>query len=51
MGDGHQGSQWQGRLRSWLIDFVIAHNLKICYSLFFKKLNAKEYKVVVFDYS
>jgi hypothetical protein len=31
--------------------FAIAHNLKIGYFLFFKKLTAKEYRVVVFDYS
>jgi hypothetical protein len=31
--------------------FVVAHNLKIGYLLFFKKLTAKEYRVVVFDYS
>ena len=33
------------------MDFAIAHNLKIGYMLFFKKLSAKEYKVVIFDYS
>jgi hypothetical protein len=37
----------------WL-EFTIAHNLKIGYLLFFKKLTAREYReyrVVVFDYS
>jgi hypothetical protein len=32
-------------------EFVVAHNLKIGYLLFFKKLTAREYRVVVFDYS
>jgi hypothetical protein len=32
-------------------EFAIAHNLKIGYLLFFKKLTPKEYRVVVFDYS
>jgi hypothetical protein len=32
-------------------EFAVAHNLKIGYLLFFKKLIAKEYRVVVFDYS
>jgi hypothetical protein len=34
-------------------EFTVAHNLKIGYLLFFKKLTAKEYRVVVvvFDYS
>jgi hypothetical protein len=31
--------------------FVVAHNLEIGYLLFFKKLTAREYRVVVFDYS
>jgi hypothetical protein len=31
--------------------FVIAHNLKIGYMIFFKKLSAREYIVAVFDYS
>jgi hypothetical protein len=32
-------------------EFVVAHNLKIGYLLFFKKLTAREYRVVVLDYS
>jgi hypothetical protein len=32
-------------------EFVVAHNLKIGYLLFFRKLTAREYRVVVFDYS
>jgi hypothetical protein len=32
-------------------EFAFAHKLKIGYLLFFKKLTAKEYRVVVFDYS
>jgi hypothetical protein len=32
-------------------DFTVAHNLKIGYLVFFKKLTEKEYRVVVFDYS
>jgi hypothetical protein len=32
-------------------EFVVTHNLKIGYLLFFKKLVAREYRVVVFDYS
>jgi hypothetical protein len=32
-------------------EFTISHNLKIGYLLFFKKLTAREYRVVVFDYS
>jgi hypothetical protein len=32
-------------------NFAVAHNLKIGYLLFFKKLIAREYRVVVFDYS
>jgi hypothetical protein len=32
-------------------EFVVAQNLKIGYLLFFKKLTAREYRVVVFDYS
>jgi hypothetical protein len=32
-------------------EFAVAHNLKIGYLLFFKKLTAREYRVVVFDYS
>jgi hypothetical protein len=32
-------------------EFAIAHNLMIGYLLFFKKLTAKEYRMVVFDYS
>jgi hypothetical protein len=32
-------------------EFAIAHNLKIGYLLFFKKLTAKDYSVAVFDYS
>jgi hypothetical protein len=31
--------------------FAVAHNLKIGYLLFFKNLTAREYRVVVFDYS
>jgi hypothetical protein len=34
----------------WL-EFVVAHNLKIGYLMFFKKLTAREYRVVIFDYS
>jgi hypothetical protein len=30
-------------------DFAIAHTSKISYFLFFIKINAKEYKVVIFD--
>jgi hypothetical protein len=33
----------------WAPEFAVAHNLKIGYLLFFKKLTAKEYRVVVFD--
>jgi hypothetical protein len=32
-------------------EFAIAHNLKIGYLLFFKKLTAREHRVVVFNYS
>jgi hypothetical protein len=32
-------------------EFVVTHNLKISYLLFFKKLTAREYMVVIFDYS
>jgi hypothetical protein len=32
-------------------EFAVAHNLKIGYILFFKKLTARAYRVVVFDYS
>jgi hypothetical protein len=32
-------------------EFMVAHNLKIGYLLFFKKLTAREYRVVIFDYS
>jgi hypothetical protein len=32
-------------------EFTVAHNLKIGYLVFFKKLTAREYRVVVFDYS
>jgi hypothetical protein len=32
-------------------EFAVTHNLKIGYLLFFKKLTAREYRVVVFDYS
>jgi hypothetical protein len=32
-------------------DFVVAHNMKISYMPFFRNLSAREYKVVVFDYS
>jgi hypothetical protein len=32
-------------------EFAVAHNLKIGYLLFFKKLTTREYRVVVFDYS
>jgi hypothetical protein len=31
--------------------FTIAHALKVGYFLIFKKLNLKEYKLVIFDYS
>jgi hypothetical protein len=51
VGDEHQGGERQGRPRSWRPEFAIAHNLKIGYLLFFKKLTAREYRVVVFDYS
>jgi hypothetical protein len=32
-------------------EFLVAHNLKIGYLMFFKKLTAREYRVVVLDYS
>jgi hypothetical protein len=32
-------------------EITVAQNLKIGYLLFFKKLTAREYRVVVFDYS
>jgi hypothetical protein len=32
-------------------DFTVAHNLKIGYMMFFKKLSARDYRVVVLDYS
>jgi hypothetical protein len=32
-------------------EFAITHSLRIGYSIFFTKLNGKDYKVVVFDYS
>jgi hypothetical protein len=32
-------------------EFAVAHNLKIGYILFFKKLTAREYRVPFFDYS
>jgi hypothetical protein len=32
-------------------EFTVAHNLKIGYLLFLKKLTAREYRVVAFDYS
>jgi hypothetical protein len=38
-------------LEAGLPEFTVTHNLKIGYLLFFKKLSAKEYRVVVFDYS
>jgi hypothetical protein len=54
------GCQWEMNIKEvsskailkagWL-DFTVAHNLKIGYMLFFKKLSARDYKVVVFDYS
>jgi hypothetical protein len=37
-------------LEAWWPEFTVAHNLKIDYLLFFKKLTAMEYRVVVFDY-
>jgi hypothetical protein len=50
---GHEfvGSQWQSNLEAGWPEFAISHNLKIGYFCFFKKLNAKEYEVVVLDYS
>jgi hypothetical protein len=54
------GCQWEMNIREvsdkaifeagWA-DLAVAHNLKIGYLMFFKKLTAKEYKVAVFDYS
>jgi hypothetical protein len=38
-------------LKAGWSDFAVAHKLKIGYMLFFKKLSARDYKVVVFDYS
>jgi hypothetical protein len=38
-------------LKAGWLEFTVAHNLKIGYLLFFKKLTAREYRVVVFDYS
>jgi hypothetical protein len=32
-------------------EFAVAHNLKISYLPFFKKLAARKYRVAVFDYS
>jgi hypothetical protein len=32
-------------------EFTVAHNFKIGYLLFFKKLTTREYRVIVFDYS
>jgi hypothetical protein len=47
--------QWEVSGKAVLVaswpEFVVTHNLKIVYLLFFKKLTAKEYRVVVFDYS
>jgi hypothetical protein len=51
VGDERQGGERQGRPGSWLARFAVAHNLKIGYLLFFKKLTAREYRVVIFDYS
>jgi hypothetical protein len=34
----------------WL-EFAITHSLRIGYFIFFTKLNGKEYKVAVFEYS
>jgi hypothetical protein len=31
-------------------EFWVAHNLKIGYLMFFKKLTTREYRMVVFDY-
>jgi hypothetical protein len=49
------GCQWEmsGKavLEAGWPKIMVAHNLKIGYLLFFKKLTAKEYRVVVFDYS
>jgi hypothetical protein len=55
------GWQWEMNIRDvsgktvleagWT-DFAVTHNLKIGYMLFFfRKLSAREYKVVVFDYA
>jgi hypothetical protein len=49
--DGRQGGERQGRPRSWLAKIRGRPQLKIGYLLFFKKLTAREYRVVVFDYS
>jgi hypothetical protein len=54
------GCQWEMSVKEvsgkavleagWL-EFAVDHNLKFGYLLFFKKLTAREYRVVVFDYS
>jgi hypothetical protein len=54
------GCQWEMSIKEvsskavlkvgWL-EFTVAHNLKIGYLLFFKKLTAREYRVVIFNYS
>jgi hypothetical protein len=54
------GCQWEMSVKevsgkavleaSWA-EIAVTHNLKIGYLLFFKKLTAREYRVVVFDYS
>ena len=31
--------------------FAIAHQLRVCYMLSFKKISQKEYRVVIFDYT
>jgi hypothetical protein len=51
VGDEHEGGDWKGVLEAGWAEFTIAHNLKIGYLMFFKKLTTKEYSVVVFDYS
>jgi hypothetical protein len=51
VGDKHQEGERQGHPQASWPEFTVAHNLKIGYLIFFKKLSAKEYRVVVFDYS
>jgi hypothetical protein len=51
VGDERQGGEWQGRPGRWLAKILCRPQPQDRLPPLFKKLTAREYMVVVFDYS